>query len=118
MRVALIPTGKLELLGLERAIGRAFPDHEFHCVAFSGSDPFRSFTSATLPLGNLDDPESSLSELISATVDQLYPHPTSDLAFVLDDLELRNYGNAAIVVPGISLRSDAPSLARQKPGPR
>lgn len=98
MRVALLPTGKLELLGLAQALGRAFPEHEFHCVALSGNDPFRSFTSATLPLSSLHERDSSLSELVGGVVDQLYPRQTSDLVVVLDDLELRNRGNEAIVV--------------------
>lgn len=32
MRIALIPTGKMELHGLERCLGRLFPDHEFVVV--------------------------------------------------------------------------------------
>lgn len=98
MRVALIPTGKLELLGLKPALDRAFPGHDFHCVPFAGNDPFRSFTSATLPLATLHEKDSSLSELIGAIVDQLYPEPKSDIVFALDDLELRNRGNETIVV--------------------
>lgn len=98
MRVALIPTGKLELLGLKPALDRAFPGHDFHCVPFAGNDPFRSFTSATLPLATLHEEDSSLSELIGGIVDQLYPKPKSDIVFALDDLELRNRGNDAIVV--------------------
>lgn len=98
MRVALIPTGKLELLGLAEALRRAFPAHEFHCVPFSGNDPFRSFTSAPLPLPSLHQVDSSLSELIGGIVDQLYPTPTSDLVVVLDDLEICNQGNETTVV--------------------
>jgi len=98
MRVALIPTGKLELLGLKPALDRAFPGHDFHCVPFTGNDPFRSFTSATLPLATLHDQNSSLSELIGGIVDQLYPESKSDLVFALDDLELRNRGKEAIVI--------------------
>ena len=98
MRVALIPTGKLELLGLSQALVRAFPDHEFFCVPLSGNDPFRSFTSATLPLPSLHEQDSSLSELIGGIVDQLYPRSRCDLVVVLDDLELRNRGHDAIVI--------------------
>lgn len=102
MRVALIPTGDLELGGLALALGRAFPDHDFHTVAFSVDPPlprpFRSFTSARLPLASLREPDSSLSELVGAVVDQLYPEPSCDFVVVLDDLELFNTDNVDVVV--------------------
>lgn len=102
MRIALIPTGDLELRGLAHALAHAFPAHDFHVVAFTTAPPepkpFHSFTSAPLPLPSLHDPGSSLSELIGAIVDQLYPKATCDRVLVLEDLELANMNSAAVVV--------------------
>jgi len=103
MRVALICTGKLELYGLKDGLTAAFPGQDFHCVPFATTPggqmtPFNSFTSARLPKKILQEPDSSLSELVGATIDELYPVRKSDLVFVLDDLELCNKGNDAVVV--------------------
>lgn len=100
MRVALIPTGKLELCGLAGALERAFPGHEFACRPLIPGDkpaPFRSFTSAELPLASLHDPSSSLSELVDAMIDALREDEDNDLVLVLDDLELFNEGKAGVV---------------------
>ena len=101
MRIALIPTGDLELRALAPALRRAFPRHEFTCIPLLSKPtprPFRSFTSAKLPIASLHEPDSSLSELVGAIVDQLHPKPTCDLVFVLEDLELFNNDNEATVI--------------------
>ena len=101
MRVALIPTGKLELLGLAAALRRLFGDqHEFFCVPRyqdTREVPFHSFTSARLPVASHHDPRSPLAQLVGAMVDAVWTHQ-ADLAVVLDDLELYNVGNEPTVI--------------------
>ena len=78
MRVALIPTGKLELLGLAAALRRLFGDqHEFFCVPRyqdTREVPFHSFTSARLPVASHHDPRSPLAQLVGAMVDATAKH--------------------------------------------
>jgi len=98
MRVALIPTGKLELLGLAKALDGAFPQTEFFCVPKSPYDEgisHHSFTSARLPLPEFDEPGSRVSDLVGEMINQL---DCADLVIVLDDLELCNTGNEQSVI--------------------
>jgi hypothetical protein len=101
VRVALIPTGKLEMLGLAAALQRLFGDaHEFECVPRRHDEPttpFHSFTSARLPVASHHDRRSPLAQLVGAMVDAVWDQKF-DLAVVLDDLELYNVGNEATVI--------------------
>lgn len=101
MRVALVVTGKLEMLGMPGALRGAFGDeHEFAVirrVRDEPSTPFAGFTSAKLPIADLADPDSSLSQLVGAMVDAICEE-RFDLVVVLDDVELYNQANERIVV--------------------
>lgn len=101
MRVALIPTGKLEMLGLAKGLASLFGDeHEFVCIPRRRDqphEPFPSFTSARLPVPSQRERRSPLSNLVAVMVDALWSDGY-DLAVVLDDLELCNMGNEQVVV--------------------
>lgn len=100
MRVALIPTGKLEMLGLAKGLTSLFGvEHEFVCIPRRRDrpdEPFPGFTSARLPVPSQRERGSSLSNLVAAMVDSLWSNGY-DLAVVLDDLELFNLDHESIV---------------------
>lgn len=100
MRVVLIPTGKLELMGLPGALKKLFPQTTFECMPLlrgPSLTPFRSFTSAKLPVKSLEEADSSLSELVGAMADAVRSID-DPLVVVLDDLELFNVGQEALVL--------------------
>jgi hypothetical protein len=101
VRIALIPTGKLEMLGLAKGLASLFGQaHEFVCLPRTRDrpeEPFNGFTSARLPVASQRERRSSLSNLVAAMVDALWSD-RYDLAVVLDDLELCNVGNEAVVI--------------------
>lgn len=101
VRVALILTGKLEMLGLAKGLAGLFgEEHEFVSIPRrrdQPDEPFPGFTSAPLPQPGQREPGSALSNLVAAMVDALWTHGY-DLAVVLDDVELYNVGNEHIVV--------------------
>jgi len=99
MRVALIPTGRMELAALPQALTLAFPGHEFHAVGQTpdGSLPMDGFTSTDVsPLLDTDRPRSNLDELIARLASEVYPgrrrrdSARNDGAILIDDLELAN----------------------------
>ncbi len=53
MRVAILPTGGMELLGMRPALAALFPAHEFYSIRQRPRDgkqkPFDSFTSSDRP---------------------------------------------------------------------
>lgn len=111
MRIALIPTGRMELHGLERCLGRLFPGHELEVVE-SGRDaldrpiPFDGFTSSALPvpLRTTRDPPTNLSKLVQAMAAELEPGRAGERAdhcIVIDDLELANVERPDRVVAAI-----------------
>lgn len=101
MRVALIPTGKLEMLGLATGLQSLFGvEHDFTCIPRRRDqphEPFPGFTSAPLPQTGQREPRSALSNLVAAMVDALWSDGY-DLAVVLDDLELFNIDNETVVI--------------------
>lgn len=101
MRVALILTGKLEMLGLEKGLESLFgPEHEFVRIPRrrdQPDEPFPGFTSVKLPVPSQRERRSALSNLVSAMVDALWSGGC-DLAVVLDDVELCNIDNEDVVV--------------------
>jgi hypothetical protein len=111
VRIALIPTGKMELHGLERCLGRLFPHHEFVVVEaerdpYDRPIPFNGFTSSSLPtpLRGPADAPSNLTKLVQAMAAELEPgrgDDRSDLCMVLDDLELANVDRPERVVAAI-----------------
>lgn len=102
MRVSLITTGVMEFRGLPGALRRLFPDHEFHVEPDAPGKPFDGFTSAkVLPLSP-GDPTGKAVVMLRAALGALIRSdattPVSDLAVLVEDLELCNRGNEDIVI--------------------
>lgn len=98
MRVAILPTGRMELRGVPRALAALFPDHEFYCVSKRPDEPFDSFTSLGL---TPTEPNGNVEKIVGAMAGELVPGRNGyapDLLFVLDDLELANLHQPEVVV--------------------
>lgn len=102
MRVAVLPTGRMELRGVPRALVALFPKHEFYAVPQRAGDmePFDSFTSSGQPL-TLTQKNPNLIEIVERMASELVPGRRGnppDLLLVLEDLELPNRPRPDIVV--------------------
>jgi hypothetical protein len=106
MRVAVLPTGRMELLGLPRALEALFPDHEFRSICQfpkrPGEEvPFDSFTSLDQPLTRMQR-NPNLAAIVERMAAEMGRGPRGqqppDLLFVLDDLELPNRHQPEVVV--------------------
>jgi hypothetical protein len=121
MRVRLIPTGQAELLGLAQCLGRLFPTHTFETVpAREEPDgrkvPFDGFTSARLR--SATDIGSRLPRLVQQLASEVHPGrrgERADLALLIDDLELENTDQPAIVVAAVreAVRRHVDGLAQR-----
>jgi hypothetical protein len=109
MRVAIVPTGVMELSGLGGCFARLFPEHEFVVVprvpARPGRDaePFsQSFTARHKPSATADAP-TNLVKLVQELAGQVYPRRrgAADLAVVVDDLELFNVDQPAMIAAAV-----------------
>jgi hypothetical protein len=109
VRVAIIPTGMMELRGLCGCLARLFSEHDFVEVprvpARPGRDaePFsQSFTARQRPSTAADVP-TNLAKLVQELGGQVYPRrrDAADLAVVVDDLELFNIDQPATVVEAV-----------------
>jgi hypothetical protein len=112
MRIALIPTGVMELGGLAESLKASFGgEHEFVAVPFVPEAPgekakaFAGFTSNGVNPAHASMAESPVRLLVAELAQQVYPRarrgrtePAADLAIVIDDLELENVGNEVAVV--------------------
>lgn len=102
MRVSLITTGILELEGLASALGRLFPDHEFHAEPLAPKKPFHGFTANKVLALLQGDPDGHAVTMLRAALGTLIAAddatPAYELAVVLDDLELNNRGNEDVVI--------------------
>lgn len=102
MRVSLITTGRMELLALPDALKGIFPEHEFHAEPFRPGAPFPGFTSSKVRALASTDPSGNAAELLRAALGTIRAEAASarpsDIAVVLEDLELGNRGNEAVVV--------------------
>lgn len=109
MRVALIPTGRMEILGLPLLLDRVFPGHTFQAIGrdwgspSSTREPFRGFTSRTVILPDALEWDS-LRDLVEACVAVLQSggREVFDYAVVLEDLELANRANPSAVTDAFS----------------
>ncbi len=107
-RVALIPTGVMELEGLAASLDAFFEGrHDFVCVPKTPdapgvrATPFSGFTSNGVIPESANEPDSAVRLLVDALAQEVYPRerrgrsvrPAADLAIVIDDLELENEGD-------------------------
>ncbi|MFH1465089.1 MAG: hypothetical protein ABIO70_11955 [Pseudomonadota bacterium] len=101
MRVALLTTGYTELMGLAATLHRLFPGHDFQVIPQlpDPSRPFAGITSNRLPAPSIGVPDAAdkLAQAAVSLVDPDRPDP-HDLALVLDDLELTNLDQPALVI--------------------
>lgn len=111
MRVAIIPTGVMELGGLAAALQRLFPEHEFLSVpkikARPGVEATPHDQSNTHRVSN-DESREGLKDdrarLVAALAGAVYPPErpdAADLAIVVDDLELINMDQPGVVIEAI-----------------
>ncbi len=96
----LIPTGKMEHAALAIALGRLFPGHTF--LTRPIGQPLVSFTSESvtrIPVGGPapHDLEDLVAELVAAVAPGQQHRPV-DFACVVEDLELKNDHQPALVV--------------------
>src|SRR5580704_7496907 len=100
MRVAILPTGKMELGGLPPALESIFPTHDFDRIYMRPKDeePFDGFTSSRVVS---DAPNGNLDKIVERMAAELVPGRgghAPDLLIVVDDLELANKDQPAAVV--------------------
>ena len=102
MRVSLITTGEMEFRGLANALQRLFPAHVFDVEPDMPGKPFNGFTSCRVqPLTSQDPPGHAVRMLRAAlgTVVRANANtPPSNLAIVIDDLEIVNKANEAVLL--------------------
>lgn len=92
MRIAVLPTGRMEWLALPAALQRLFPDHEFYAVPdkilFESDGPSPAFTTVALS-GNSDRVSEHASKLVAVAAQEAlgdrHKDP-ADLVVVLEDL--------------------------------
>lgn len=102
MRVAILPTGRMEFRGVPRALATLFPDHAFYSISKRPGDPepFDSFTSSGRPLTPAE-PNGNVDKIVERMAAELVPGRDGDppdLLFALDDLELSNRQKPQAVV--------------------
>jgi hypothetical protein len=100
MRVAVLPTGRMEWHGLGKALSRLFPGHELYSLpteAEVASDrrgfPYPGFTSVELTdRQEAEPPESARDLVIRAAQEALGDRrrEAADLVLIVDDVELPN----------------------------
>ncbi len=96
MRVALVTTGKMELLGLPSALKLLFPEHTFLSEESRPGEPFPGFTSKRVVLPQEDGGVGHAGKLVEAALGTIVEG--ADRAIILEDLELINQGNEQAVV--------------------
>lgn len=108
MRVALIPTGIMELLGLRDCLAGLFPNHDFKAVPSVPERPgvkAEPFSQSFTARHRADDAEvpTTLAKLIQELAGQVYPRrrDAADVAVVVDDLELFNLDQTEAVVAAV-----------------
>ena len=104
MRIALLPTGRTEWVGLPRSLARLFPGHEIYVLPEeplfrSLGGPYPGFTSSRVRANLPSEPAEALIELAAqeALGDRNGHRPAADLVVILDDLELANKDQPEVV---------------------
>lgn len=101
MRVSLITTGAMELLGLADMLKQLFPAHEFYAEPSSPGVPFNGFTSAKVQLLGPTDPPGKAALLVRAALGTLVVSAgerPADLSVILEDVELLNKGAERTII--------------------
>ena len=109
MRVAIIPTGVMELSGLEECLNRLFPEHEIVAVPRvpgrlgTHATPFSQCFTNRVVLAEAGDVPTDLAKVVQELAGQVYPprDGAADLAIVIDDLELMNVDQPGVAVEAI-----------------
>lgn len=102
MKVAILPTGRMEWKALPSALNRLFPEHEFYAVPeqhlFDSKGPFDGVTSSRLTLG--PTPQNAITLIEKAAQEALgdRTRPAADLVVIVDDLELANLDQPGTVM--------------------
>lgn len=100
MRVAILPTGRMELLGMGTALEALFPAHEFYTIPKRDKEPFDSFTSSDKPLARTT-PNGNVAKIVQQMAASLVPGRDGrapDLLVVLEDLEIPNKQTPEVVI--------------------
>lgn len=124
MLVRVIPTGQAELVGLAACLGRLFPEHTFETVPGRQEPdgrtvPFDGFTSGRLK--STADVGTCLTKLVQRLASEVCPGRDgrpADLAILIDDLELENVDQPALVVEIVraAVRSHLDGLSKLRSG--
>jgi len=120
MRISIVPTGKLELCALGKALKNLFPNHDFISVSKVGDEPFDGFTSNPLHIGG--PVPGKLLSIVEAAAAQAYPGirhsgKSVDYVLIVDDLELSNIHQPNVVVDKVRLATKIhlDRLQRERP---
>ena len=104
MRVAVLPTGRMEAEGLAPALAALFPDHAFTTIFANPRErePHHAFTTSRLPIPNVGAAPTALDKLVGEMAAALFPRsrhePAHDRVLLVDDLELANRDQPEVVV--------------------
>lgn len=123
MRVAVLPTGKMEWHALPQAFRTLFPNHDFYSLPtqrevdeFGEEFPCCSFTSCDVTtLVSENNADKLLERAAAAAIGNGKMQPPADLVLMLDDLELQNSDQPAAVVQ--VMREAALRFLAKKQGP-
>jgi len=102
MRVSLITTGHMEMRALPNALKALFPDHEFIAEQLESNKPFSGFTSERVRALSPADPPGKAAKLVRSALGTVVAEDERtqpcDLAVILEDLEVANRGNEAVLI--------------------
>ena len=105
MRVAVLPTGRTEWLGLPPSLNRLFPSHTFDYLPtrpeYESEGPYNGFTSIYLTQNHEAAPPEMATDLVAWAAQEALGDrnkAAADLVLIIDDLELDNAGQPARVV--------------------
>lgn len=106
MRIAVIPTGRMEWNGLPRAFDALFPGHNFYCVPTQREIdedqvdfPIDGFTSVdvTRLLGKPNNADKLLQRAVAEVVGDRR-RVAADMCVILDDVEICNQTQVEVII--------------------
>lgn len=108
MRVAIVPTGRMEWLALPEALQRLFPEHDFYSVpeqrAYDSGGPLNGFTSCVI--SPVAQPSDRVMELLAVAAQEALgdrAKGAADLVLILEDLELANLDGSEVVLQHVAV---------------